>query len=511
MGLIGGIKRFFTGEPVFRPPATAVEIGSDWIKVAKGRATLRGAGIERVRCMKLTAGTSAADALPRLLREVHAGNRNVVVCLPRHLVTVRFLKVPSTNPDEVAQMVSLQAGRQTPYSREEVVSAHRVTHADENGYAAVVLVIARRSIVAERLAALRQAGIRAAKVGFSSEGIWSWFRHARPAADDPHSRQPVAVLDIDTAFSDLIVFNQGRMAFTRSVLIGADHLDSDPKKWQPELIREVNESLDRYKNENPPDSVSTLYLSGSARAIESVETALNESLHCATQHLDPFGKIPSRAALRKTVDTDLRDVSLTSLTGTVLQPEAMAIDLTPPEMHMEQTMEENRRLLTACGLLGIVIVTLASILVFAGIYERRQIVAQMEEQLGLVQPVAQDVTAMERRIHFLNQRRDARGTPLDILTEMHRLTPDSIQLTAMRIDAKQKITLRGRGAARADVRAYIDALEISPLFRGVEQVGAIAQRTVGDTAFVEFAIDAEFAGEGAPTRLAAPETEQVQP
>ena len=66
-------------------------------------------------------------------------------------------------------MVSLQVGKQTPYSRDEIIFTYKMIGVSTAGYTKVMLVIARRNLVNARVEVLQKAGIEVEKVTMSSE------------------------------------------------------------------------------------------------------------------------------------------------------------------------------------------------------------------------------------------------------------------------------------------------------------------------------------------------------
>src|SRR3989338_9067091 len=113
-------------------------------------------------------------ALAKIFKDLKLNTQGVIACIPRHLVTVRILEFPSTNPKDIRDMVSLQVGKQNPYSKEEIIYAYKTVSVAKEGYTKVMLVIARRNLVNARVEVLQKAGIEVEKVAMSSEGLFLW-------------------------------------------------------------------------------------------------------------------------------------------------------------------------------------------------------------------------------------------------------------------------------------------------------------------------------------------------
>ncbi|MDA0577316.1 MAG: hypothetical protein O3B24_04370, partial [Verrucomicrobia bacterium] len=121
-------------------PVVIVEIGNDWLKVIQVDRGGGGFSLARVALDKLDPirGPSSERLAP-LLRPFATSGGVVYGCLPRQLATVRILELPSTNPVEIGDMVELQAGKLTPYTKEEIVADYKIVGPGREGYTKVML------------------------------------------------------------------------------------------------------------------------------------------------------------------------------------------------------------------------------------------------------------------------------------------------------------------------------------------------------------------------------------
>ena len=158
------IRRFLTG---FTPKSltVAIDFSNGWIKIAQAETK---AG--HISLVYITAAPFPVDVegknqvsnkeFKKLVWDMLRFNpKNVISCLPRHLVTIRFLKLPSINEIEIAKMLEFQATRQLPFSKEDVVTGYKIFDLDKDGYSRVMLVIAQKNILDNHFAMLKEAGI----------------------------------------------------------------------------------------------------------------------------------------------------------------------------------------------------------------------------------------------------------------------------------------------------------------------------------------------------------------
>src|SRR3989338_6411188 len=103
-------------KPGFKKPIVVVEIGNDWLKILEYNPSFKGGCVTRASLVKLVQiKEPVTEALSKAFKNLKLSRQGVIVCIPRHLVTIRILELPSTDPKEIKNMVSLQVGKQTPY------------------------------------------------------------------------------------------------------------------------------------------------------------------------------------------------------------------------------------------------------------------------------------------------------------------------------------------------------------------------------------------------------------
>ena len=213
----GRQEQAWTGHP--RDKALLLEVSADWIKLIEVTADRRGeVTLSRVHLEPVDQETVVSDSLAAALKNGFS-RLPVLSCIPRQLINVRLLELPSTEPAEIADMVELQVGRQTPYSLNEILSGYKALGAIRQGtYTRVMLVIAQRRIVRERYYAIEGAGLAVERMTVSSEGVLNWLLY-RTRTQAPEKL--VALLDVDSFFTHMIVVQHRKVVFTKSILWGA--------------------------------------------------------------------------------------------------------------------------------------------------------------------------------------------------------------------------------------------------------------------------------------------------
>jgi len=464
------IQRLRSGRPLI-----IVEMGNDWLKMAQVEPSRGGVSISRLHLERFdpASGVSPQSVLSAF-KSMRAGKTPVVAYLPRQMVNIRMLELPSTNPEEIADMVDLQAGKQTPYSKDEILSDYRIVGTGREGYTHVMLAIVQRSVVRQRFHILEEAGVEVDRMSVSSEGILNWCLQGVPG-----SRGATAILDVDSYYSDFSVVSGGRMVFTRSILFGANQLLEEYEKWKEKFALEVQRSLEMSRAEQAGTTLSGLFLTGAGPNIKDLASYLGTKLNLSVEVKDSLQnarKLPSKPSLK---DPQYQAVSLTAIIGMGLAPENLEFNLTPDSVRLRKGLMQRARTLTWFGILLLTVLATLSMYAMQKLYLKKDRRDQLRREYEVVKPAAQHIRKMQSIISVVRQRGDAKWATLNLLSEVHRQVPkDVVVLDSIDLDLQtkeEKVQLEGTADSMQDVRTLVGNLEQSPLFAGVKEEGSTSQ------------------------------------
>ena len=468
-----------------------IEIGSDWIKIAQKDPAQKGTAVYSADVLKLAQiKGSLVTAIEDCFRLLKFNKQSVVACIPRHLVTVRLLDLPATDPKEISDMIDLQVAKQTPYAKEDIIFAHKIVETGPSGYTKVMLAIVARNIISERMEVLAKAGLMVKRVAMSSEGVYNWFCGAYPPAMKLPASQAILLIDVDSNYSDFIVIHKGNMVFTRNILIGTNHLMREAEVWHGKFLDELKRSLERYQGTEKNVAIVKAYLSGSGPNIKGLDGALGGALAIPVENVDSLKNFCLQGTPGSPLDENLKSVSMTQLLG-VIRKEDLSMDLTPHEKKVQNVMERKAKQLTIMGILAIAIVTALSFLFLMNIHMKNAYLAQLKKTIAKIGVEAEGIDKMRAVVDRIEQRLDTRGSSLEFIHEIYKVTPREIFLTDIDIDERQTVILKGHGFAMSDVFKYVKLLEESDLFENVKTGYTRAKKDAGEE-FAEFEINCTY-------------------
>ena len=119
------------------------------------------------------------------------------------------------------------------------------------------------------------------------------------------------------------------------------------------------------------------------------------------------------------------------------------------------------------GILGAAIVTVGSLVLLIAIYTKNTYLTQIKKQIAQIEKEAGYVERMRKHIDLVEDRLDAKQRSINVLHEVHKLTPKEIYFTNINIEEKKRTILQGRAQAMSSVFEFVTTLEGSSYFENV--------------------------------------------
>ncbi|MFH1847629.1 MAG: pilus assembly protein PilM, partial [Candidatus Omnitrophota bacterium] len=244
-----------------------LEFTEEWVKLAffksKGKLPRVSIGKKNIEKQK---DEQVEKAVKDLFAEFRISRRlPVFVIIPRRLVTIRNLKLPSVSRDELSEMARLQAAKQLPYPPNELISDYRVIKKTPDGYSHLALAIAHRNVIERYLTILDNARVSPEQITVSSEALIEWFMATKAASKK--SPGPTAIIDIDSSFAEVAITEGGGLQLSRSFSYHA------PNNWKEKLQDEIKKTFFAYEKDTSR-SISSAIVTG----IEESGLWLNQAL-----------------------------------------------------------------------------------------------------------------------------------------------------------------------------------------------------------------------------------------
>jgi len=322
---------------------TGIEIGQNSIKVIQSIPEWRKSDIKIIDLLteEVKNDDEKSAKLKHIISKLKIKPKKVIACIPRSLVTIRYLNLPSTSEKEIAHMVQFQAEKQLPYSKEELITAFKVIESNKDGYSKVMLVLVHRDVINKQLKLLGDLKLNPEYIELSSQAVASTF-----IKEHPEINKPIALIDIDMLSVDIQVIFNGKLVYTRNVSLSEN-------RTQESLLEEIIKSLNSYKKDNK--EVTSIFVSGKVH--NKLAENLSMSFDVPVKTFNPA--------------ENLTEISLCSIIGLIGNFPNVLLNVLPDKIKTQKQVREKRKryLVLASQCAGILLLILG---VFMGIIHNKQ-------------------------------------------------------------------------------------------------------------------------------------------
>jgi len=217
-------------------PIIGLDIGSSTIKACEleckgGKVTLRGIAIadtpsESVVNNEIVDPVALGKTIKALLQQSGIkGKKAVTSVAGQSSLVVRIIEVPKMSSKELEETMKWEIERHVPFAAEQVVMDYQPLMSPEEvpdgQNIEVLLAVAQENLVVRHVQAVQAAGLQPLAIDIeplaASRSLLDLSNGSGPAGT-------VAVVDLGASSSDISIYREGRIAFTRSIQLAGNNL-----------------------------------------------------------------------------------------------------------------------------------------------------------------------------------------------------------------------------------------------------------------------------------------------
>ncbi len=462
---------------------TGIDISDNTLKIIAVSKNKKDGGVTVLDCARLPSEDDKAVA--KEIRSLLSRNKILhsyfIVSFPRHLVTIKNIKLPAISGSEIKNMAELQAIKYLPYSRDEIVVSYKVITTTPEGYSDILLVLAQRKIVERYVNIFKIAGMHVDKLGLSSEGILNWYLKAARGAS-----KPVAIIDIDKHHTHIQIIKDKNLLFSRSISFDAAFAERDKNT----ILKEIRMSFETYSKERN-ETPAAITVSGAEDYTKTIYDILCTNINTPCEIVlqedyikgDRFGE----QVLKR-----LKEYSYTALFGLVLMPEFAEINLIPEEiLRIRKTDAAKTELAKSIVLMLCIFVAFFAILE-KKMLEKRSYLQKLDAKIKAIAPEVERLDRLKGSSEIIDSQLTFKGSSIDIIREIYMILPKDVSLTLLEFDDKERILLRGTAKELSSVFNFLPVLEKSPYFENAK-INYATKRTFKNVDFADFEIVCQLA------------------
>lgn len=304
-----------------------IDIGSYAVKAVeiihgeKNALKIKNVGYARIE--DAASPKSAVQAIKKAAGMINiSGKQAVNIAVSGPSVIVRFVELPHMNKDELNNAIPFEAEKYIPFDINEVIIDYQMLIPRlTNNQMLVLLAVAKKDIINERLNLLKDAGLQAGILGISSFANINAFLEKTPEKEGGVT----ALIDVGAKATDINIMDAGVLYFTRSVQMGggditkvlaeamsleykaAEETKLNPgdkaalvaEKIQPVLrniLDEIKLSFSYYENQSGKN-VEKARITGGCARISGIYPMFKEGLGLELKPWDPLEGVEVDAAV----------------------------------------------------------------------------------------------------------------------------------------------------------------------------------------------------------------------
>ncbi len=462
-----------------------LEIGKAYLKLALVEEDFKGGKtVTKLAAGKLDEKNLILNSYPLLLE-----CDDLIIILSRNQVTVRNLELPTTDPQEIKDIISIQAGKQTPFSRDEIIADFKTIGLTRQHYTKVLLAIVQRTTVNNFLNNLAEKKEAVSKIVLGSQVLVNWCSIIAPEIGVPVKNEisngageTFAVLDISNDFSDFCVFSKGKLLFTKLLHFG--RRDLSKRTWQKSFLEELGLSLDAYRKESIGPTFNKVAIMGmnpEEKFNQDMKSALagQVSLEALGPFEDAEGISISNGARAVLNEERKKGVSFSKLIGLALNPDRPLMDFLPQGLKQARLKRIKRKELMLTGILAFLVLIMGLGIFLEKIYTKTLLLRRLDAQFVKLEDGTSELKKEYLKINLIKNRMDTKNSALEVLREIHKVVPQEIYLTNISFEEGKLISLRGTLKAMSEVFKFVKTLEELPIFKNVKTKYVTKRRLKG--------------------------------
>ena len=362
-----------------------------------------------------------------------------ILVIPRYLVFVRFIEIPSLDDSEIKKMAEFQALKEVPCQRGEMLLGYRNLGSHREGFSSIMLAILKREIAENMIKEKGLDGYKVEAIRLHSELLYLFLLNRKVVSPD----RIELVVHIGEEASEIMVLDKTVLRFSRGF------------KNSDRFLEEVNQSvLDYKRNKKNPEIEHVIVVYSSGIDLSEIRQHIRDHFNVPVgffEYQEDFTKLDLGAE----------------------------IGLLPKKISERQVKARKRQeRLATYSLIGFILVLSFSLL-FYKIHEKKKFLGRLSAKVAQVQVRTKKLDSLFKKTEAV-ERHNKRGRfIIEILNQSYNLVPRDIQISTLEYDGEEKVSYKGISSDMSNILSFTKALEKSKYFSDVEVKYATKKKVKG--------------------------------
>ncbi len=443
-----------------------IDFSSNTLKVAQAKGPLNKRKIVNLLSRDITGlpDLEISKVIRECCNKLGVKDAHIINTVPAHLILTKNIEIPSIEHSVIKKIIDLQAPRHTPFSREEIICDYIDICTYKNTYTKILLVIVARNVIKRQFEILEKAGLKLGSVLLAPEGL---ARSCYKTLKVETEISPVGIIHVDENFTDFAIVFKEKVLFIRNIPIGARSLLNEREKFEMKFIEEIKRSLEAYQAEDIESYPKTLILTGAMEELKEIEALLNNNLHLPARITPYFGNLMLPDEILR-VAFKTRYASFLNVIAPLFSLEELKVNFVPEEVKIKRSLEERGRDLIRIGIFTLTIFILVFFILLSKIYFKAAYLKNLGSKYQTLNQESQKLESASAKVKSVRDYLSNRGFFLEVLTELHNISPLELEFNDIRFDEQNKFSVRGTSESMSMVFSFVDNMKKSKYFQDVK-------------------------------------------
>ncbi len=262
-----------------------IDIGTTAVKAARIQTSYRKVQLSGLSSVEVAVAGGVAEAIAMATRAVMGDGRGfgdgIAIAIEGAKSTVKVVGLPASAAKSVSEVLPFELEASLPFDISEAVFDYRVLPGarEKKGEELAVLVgVAKTSDVSSRIDLVKGAiGVEPERVGLGAFPVANLVTSIPGLAEGI-----VAVVDLGTVSSDILILSNGEALFARTIGLGTKGLPGTA----PRLARELRTTIAAHRAQGG-DAPTRVLLCGGGAYVSGAEAFLSSALELPVEKLPP--------------------------------------------------------------------------------------------------------------------------------------------------------------------------------------------------------------------------------
>jgi len=480
-----------------------IDIGSTLIKIAVLKEAPVGTRLLSLALTKIPTpeeadGTESLEkritiALHTALSQLKVKAQNVAIIINVPSLNIKNLALPQMPYNELKESVKWEMEQNIDYTAEEatidfLTSGETIRAGAKN--LELEVVSAKTEEIKEYMQRYGQYNLKIKSINVSPFCLWNVFQKSNQWKED----DTIALVDIGAKTTQINIFNNNILKFTREVFFGGDTITENLAQQQDislaeaeeartkyglsdnsayseaitnilkELTSEIERSFGYYKGQFHIDRIDRLVLYGGASQLINLDKFLSEELSIFAEVGVPFNGLLFDHKSFVNLDEFTSFFTL-AIGAAIVSGDAKKINLLPLEFRKDNKLAVKSFLIKFIPALSIFIL----FFLYVNIINVEKNLTKEKIEKEEILETWKSEQGLKAKLDFLDSLQTTKKSWVESLEGIRQAIPEQVWLNSFEINEKNKIvTLNGAAESNILVIEFVRKLEKSPYFTSVD-------------------------------------------